>query len=116
MKTILPRYAGIVAAVLAIALIIGVFAFFGTIDLIYMKDGYEVGREENISLFSDIKLYTEPGETEPAVMSYEYNGERFVVSEGCANLKEHLVYTVLLNTVTFKFADEADDFVLTVEQ
>ena len=116
MKSILPRYAGVVAAILAIALIVGIFAFFGTVDLIYVnKDGYEVGREENVSVLSDIKLYVAPGATEPGVITYDYDGSNFVVNEDCSNLKEHIVYTVLLNTLTFKLGDEADDFVLTVE-
>ena len=115
MKTVFPRYAGFVAAILALLLIVGVFAIFGTVDLVYMKEGYEVGRQENVSLISDIELYVAPGETEPGAFSYTYGGNRYVVNEGCANLKEHIVYTVITNAFTFKWSDEANDFVLNAE-
>lgn len=114
MKSIIPRYAGIVAAILAVALILAVYAAFGTVDLIFVKDGYEVSRQEDVSLFTEIEPYTGDGE-EAYSYVYQYNGEEFVLSENGANLKEHIVYTLVTNLVTFQFGDEADDFVIDVQ-
>lgn len=113
MKSKLPRYAGIVAAILAIALIAGLFAIFGTVDLIFVKDGYEVKRTENVSVLSDIELYAEEGAE--LQYTYEFDGAEYVINEDQANLKEHIVYTVLLNAITFKWGAEDNDITVTVE-
>ena len=119
MKSKLPRYAGIVAAILAITLIAGLFAIFGTVDLIFVKDGYEVKRTENVSvlseidLYTDIDLYTEEGAK--LQYTYEFDGAEYVIDENQANLREHIVYTVLLNAITFKWGAEDNDITVTVE-
>lgn len=113
MKSKLPRYAGIVAAILAITLIAGLFSIFGTVDLIFVKDGYEVKRTENVSVLSDIDLYTEEGAE--LQYTYEFDGAEHVIDENQANLREHIVYTVLLNAITFKWGAEDNDITVTVE-
>ena len=39
MKSRIPRYAGVVAAMIALVLITGLLAVFGTVDVIFMKNG-----------------------------------------------------------------------------
>jgi hypothetical protein len=105
MKSLLPRYAGVVAAIIAIALVMGVYAMFGTVDLIFQKDGYEIGRQENVSLFTEIEL--EPGST------YCYEGE--IINEDQSVVKNDIPLCLIVNAITFNWDQEANDFVIEVK-
>ncbi len=105
MKSLLPRYAGIVAGIIAITLILGVYAMFGTIDLVFEKDGYEIGRQENISLFDEIEL--EPGS------DYYYEGVK--INEDQSVLKNDIPLCLIVNAATFNWDQEANDFVIQVK-
>jgi hypothetical protein len=105
MKSIIPRYAGIVAAVLAIILIAGIFAMLGTVDLVFVEDGYEVRRQENVSVFTEIEANDN--------YSYVYGGNTYTIADN--KLKEHIVSTVLVNAVTFNWDQEANDITVTVK-
>ena len=105
MKSLIPRYAGIVAAIVAIALIFGVYAMFGTVDLVFKNsEGLEIGRQENVSLFSEIEL--EEGYT------YSYN--ELVINEDQSPLKSDIPMTLILNAATFNWDKEANDLVIDV--
>lgn len=106
MKSLIPRYAGIVAAIVAIALIFGVYAMFGTVDLVFKNsDGLEVKRQENVSLFTEIEL--EEGYT------YSYNES--VINEDQSSLKKDIPMTLILNAATFNWDKEANDLVIDVK-
>ena len=105
MKSLMPRYAGIVAAIIAIALVVGVYAMFGTVDLVFKNsEGLEVSRQENVSMFTEIEL--DPGFT------YYYEGE--VINEDQSALKNDIPMTLILNAATFNWDKEANDFVINV--
>ena len=105
MKSLIPRYAGVVAAIVAIALIFGVYAMFGTVDLVFKNsEGLEIGRQENVSLFSEIEL--EEGYT------YSYN--ELVINEDQSPLKSDIPMTLILNAATFNWDKEANDLVIDV--
>ena len=106
MKSLIPRYAGVVAAIVAIALIFCVYAMFGTVDLVFKNsEGLEVGRQENVSLFSKIEL--EEGYT------YSYN--ELVINEDQSSLKKDIPMTLILNAATFNWDKEANDLVIDVK-
>ena len=106
MKSLIPRYAGIVAAIVAIALIFGVYAMFGTVDLVFKNsEGLEIGRQENVSLFSEIEL--EEGYT------YSYN--ELDINEDQSPLKSDIPMTLILNAATFNWDKEANDLVIDVK-
>ena len=106
MKSLIPRYAGIVAAIVAIALVLGVYAMFGTVDLVFKNsDGFEVGRQENVSLFSEIEL--EPGHT------YLYEG--LVINEDQSSVKKDIPLCLIVNAATFNWDNEANDIVIDVK-
>lgn len=105
MKSLMPRYAGIVAAIISIALILGVYAVFGTVDLVFKNsEGLEIGRQENISMFTEIEL--DPGFT------YYYEGE--VINEDQSALKNEIPLTLIINAATFNWDKEANDLVINV--
>ena len=105
MKSLIPRYAGVVAAIVAIALVLGVYAMFGTVDLVFKNsEGLEIGRQENVSLFSEIEL--EEGFT------YSYN--ELVINEDQSPLKSDIPMTLILNAATFNWDKEANDLVIDV--
>ena len=105
MKSLIPRYAGVVAAIVAIALIFGVYAMFGTVDLVFKNsEGLEIGRQENVSLFSEIEL--EEGYT------YSYN--ELVINEDQSPLKSDIPMTLILNAATFNWDKDANDLVIDV--
>ena len=109
MKSRIPRYAGVVAAMIALVLITGLLAVFGTVDVIFMKNGLEVGRQENVTVFSDVELYTEEG------VDLQYNYVYFgMPHEYGESFKIHSVINLLFNTVTFNFSEGANDFVINV--
>ena len=106
MKSLMPRYAGIVAAIVAIALIFGVYAMFGTVDLVFKNsEGLEIGRQENVSLFSEIEL--EEGFT------YYYEGE--VINEDQSCVKKDIPLCLIVNAATFNWDKEANDLVIDVK-
>lgn len=110
MKSILPRYAGIIAAVLALTLIAGLFTIFGTVDLIFVKDGYEVKRVEGVSVIDQPELYTEDG----VELQYSYDFSDVTYEYG-KDFKKHVALTVLLNAITFQWDAEDNDITINVK-
>ena len=106
MKSLMPRYAGIVAAIVAIALVMGVYAMFGTVDLVFKNsEGNEVSRQENVSLFTEIEL--DHGFT------YYYEGE--VINEDQSSVKKDIPLCLIVNAATFNWDKEANDLVIDVK-
>jgi hypothetical protein len=119
MKSIQPRYAGVVAALIATYLILGALLAFGTVDLIFVKDGYEVKRCENVTilddLFGDVELYTEEGKE----FTYTYSEDLFglhIEEEYNQDFAWNVPVRLVLNTLLFRFGEEANDIVLTVTE
>lgn len=56
MKDRASRNAGIIAGVLAVVLILLIYALVGNVDLVFKKDGHEVYRIENATVLSDLTI------------------------------------------------------------
>ena len=106
MKQKIPRSTGIISVVVSVLIVLTIYTLLGTVNLVFMKDGRQVSRQEGVNMFSDIELpegeltYTVNGETKPL----EYIGD----------LKAEIGVTVLTNFLSFKWQER--DNVITITQ
>lgn len=114
MKSRKAKYAGLVASVIALALIVVLYAAFATVDLVFVKDGYEVSRQEDVSVLKEVELYEGNGE-ESYTYTFTSGDETVELADDCSNLKTEIVKTVVLNLVTLNWGEEADDITITVK-
>ncbi len=62
MKDRASRNAGIISAILAVVIILVIYAAVGNVDLVFKKGGHEVYRIENATVFSDLTVPEDSGE------------------------------------------------------
>lgn len=109
MKDIVRRNAGIISAILAIVLVLVIYALLGTVDLVFMKGDFQVARMENVRVFSDIELDVEDVVTGEE-LEYTY-GDNEKLYEADLNFRIEIAKTLLLNLFTFKL-DPADQVIV----
>lgn len=119
MSTKFFRSAGVISAVLGVVLIIALFTVFATVDLVYMKDGREVYRQEKVSVISKIDdpvaNMSEEFVTEGETVEFTYtvhNSEKDFDPADAGDLKMDIVKTVLTNLFTFKWDELDNDIVM----
>lgn len=113
MKNKAIRFAGVVSIFAAIALMISVYALCGTVDLVFVN-GEEEYRQENVSVFSDIDVYTGDGE-EPINYTFVSGGETVPLKGNEMDLKVKIATTLIENLFTFKWEEWDQVITLTAE-
>ncbi len=107
--------AGVLAAVLGVLVLVLIFVFVGTVDLVYMNNGREVYRQNGVGVFADVddpneKMHEE-FRTEGETIEFTYTigeDQKDFDPEDPKNLKADIVKTLLTNLFTFKW-DELDN-------
>lgn len=103
MKSKVPASAGIISVVIAVVVIVVIYALCGTVDLVVMKDGKEVSRQEDVSMVSNIDL--PEGE-----LTY---GSENQPLDNLADLKVEIGVTVVTNLVSFKWQESDNVIIIT---
>ncbi len=101
-----PQSAGIISIILAVVLLLTIYTFLGTVDLVYMKDGKQSAVQEDVRVFSEIHF--PEGE-----LSCTVNGEETAINS-VNDLRVQIGATVFSNFLSFKWTEE--DNVIIVNQ
>ncbi len=119
MKKIMPRSAGVLIAIGFYILVHVVYAVLGTVDLVFVKDGEVLCRQDNVSSVSvimdplqnmDDETYAENTDT---VFIYTFLGEEYVFGEDMFVLRAKIAARVVRNLVTFRWSESSEEIVLT---
>lgn len=114
MKNKMPRYAGILSVILAVVLLVLIYALLGTVDLVFVNDGKEVCRQENVSVFSDIEV--DVGSAEDPIQYTYLSGDEVKPLEGNeTNFRIKIATTLVENLFTFKWNENDQVITLTAE-
>lgn len=101
-----PRKAGLISVVLALVILSIGYALFGSVDVIFMQDGKQITRQNNVSFVSEVDI--PEGE-----FSYTANGETKTISSD-EDLKAEVLNIVVNNFINFKWQER--DNIIFVEQ
>lgn len=102
------RNASIVSAALAIILCLTIYLLFATVDVVFMKNDYEVYRLNNVSVISDLTL---PEEFEA---TYVYGEENLEFNDELG-FRLEIGKTLLVNLFSFKW-EESDNLITVTRQ
>ena len=100
------RSAGVLAAIVGLVVILLVYIFFGTVDLVFMHEGRQISRMDNVNLLSEITL-------PEGDLTYTV-GEETGSFETVEDLKGQIAVTLLTNLFGFKWQEI--DHVITINQ
>ena len=112
-----PLSAGAFSVILALVLILLVYAAFGRVDLIFKLGDDEICRQENVCFLSAINDPTNSipdgfvGEGEELKFYFVDGDENVYFSDSSMRLRVKIVKTVMTNLITFKWGD-ASQFVI----
>ena len=111
MKDIVRRNAGFLAAILGIVLILLIYIMLGTVDLVFMKDGFQVARMDDVRVFSNLEL--DPDEVITGEeLSYIY-GENSEPFKGDFKFRIEIAKVLVINFFTHKW--EPTDYVIVLK-
>ena len=106
MKQKLPGSAGFLSVIAAVLLILAIYTVLGTVDLVFIQDGRQISRMDNVNMLTEITLpegnltYTVGDETE--------------AFETVDDLKAQIGVTLIGNLFSFKWQEI--DHVITITQ
>ncbi len=104
------RSAGVLAAIVGLVVILLVYIFFGTVDLVFKKGENEVCYVENASFFSDLDL--DGSDIKGGQMLEFTYGENDAVFANDFNFKIEIAKTLIVNLFTFKWSES--NYVITL--
>jgi len=107
MKGNFPVNAGIVSAIAAVVFILIVYMLLGTVDLVFMNDGRQIERMEDVNMLTEITL-------PEGNLTYEVDGETKELGS-VDDLKSHISTTLLTNLFTFKWQESDHVITITVD-
>lgn len=120
MKKMNSKYAGVMIALAMFVALNFVYGLFGTVDLVYVKDGEVLCVQENVNVFTPVDdplenmedhVYEENKDT-----LFGYYGvlglEKYVYGEDMLNFRFHLGCKVILNLYTFRWSESSNTVVL----
>jgi hypothetical protein len=106
MKQQLPVNAGVLSVIAALLIILIVYTLLGTVDLVFMHEGRQISRMDNVNLLSEITL-------PEGDLTYTV-GEETGSFETVEDLKGQIAVTLLTNLFGFKWQEI--DHVITINQ
>ena len=106
MKQQLPVNAGVLSVIAALLIILIVYTLLGTVDLVFMHEGRQISRMDNVNLLSEITL-------PEGDLTYTV-GEETGSFETVEELKGQIAVTLLSNLFGFKWQEI--DHVITINQ
>lgn len=121
MKNRKPMTACLLSTILALALMIATYAAFAKVDLVFMKDGEEICRQDNVCALSEID---DPAKNIPdgvfldgEEICFTYvNGEENVdFDHSSFKFRGMIVKTVMTNLIEFKWSASSHVIVLTAK-
>lgn len=105
MKLIRPRNAGTISVVIAIVVLVAIYTLLGTVDLVFMQNGKEVSRQEDVNVFSTVEL-------PEGDLSYTVDGATKTLGDPF-ELKTSIGVMVLNNFISLKWQEE--DSVISID-
>lgn len=117
-KKVMPRSAGVLIAVGLYLLVHVVYMLLGTVNLVFVKDGEVLCRQDNVSSLSSIKdplenmdeeTYAENSDT---VFTYTYFGEEKIFGEDMFNFRCKIALNVIGNLISFRWSESSHDIIL----
>ena len=114
MKGKIPRYAGLISAVLAVVLVVAIYAMLGTVDLVFVNNDKETYRQENVSMFSDIDVVTDEA-GEPVEYTFVSGNQVMPLNGNETDFRFTIAKTLLENLFTFKWQPMDQVIVLTAK-
>jgi hypothetical protein len=106
MKQQLPVNAGVLSVIAALLIILIVYTLLGTVDLVFMHEGRQISRMDNVNMLSEITL-------PEGDLTYTV-GEETGSFETVEDLKGKIAVTLLTNLFGFKWQEI--DHVITINQ
>ena len=106
MKQQLPVNAGVLSVIAALLIILIVYTLLGTVDLVFMHEGRQISRMDNVNLLSEITL-------PEGDLTYTV-GEETGSFETVEDLKGQIAVTLLTNLFGIKWQEI--DHVITINQ
>lgn len=106
MKQQLPVNAGVLSVIAALLIILIVYTLLGTVDLVFMHEGRQISRMDNVNMLSEITL-------PEGDLTYTV-GEETGSFETVEDLKGQIAVTLLTNLFGFKWQEI--DHVITINQ
>lgn len=106
MKQQLPVNAGVLSVIAALLIILIVYTLLGTVDLVFMHEGRQISRMDNVNMLSEITL-------PEGDLTYTV-GEETGSFETVEELKGQIAVTLLSNLFGFKWQEI--DHVITINQ
>ena len=106
MKQKLPGNAGVLSVIAALLIILIVYTLLGTVNLVFMHEGRQISRMDNVNLLSEITL-------PEGDLTYTV-GEETGSFETVEELKGQIAVTLLTNLFGFKWQEI--DHVITITQ
>lgn len=122
MKKIMPRSAGVLIAIGFFVLVNILYAALGTVDLVFVKDGEVLCRQDNVNSLSvimdplqnmDDETYEENSDI---VFTYTLLGEEHVFGEDMFILRAKMAARVIRNLYTFRWSESSEEIVLTANE
>ena len=108
--------AGIISTCLAIILILFTYVALAKVDLVYMQDGVEICRQDDVSVFSEI---TDPAENLPEgeALSFTYTDGDQKVDFDHTDVKFKLAIgkLVISNLIGFKWSESNQVIIMTAK-
>lgn len=121
MKNRKPMTACLISTCLALVLMIATYAAFAKVDLVFMKDGEEVCRQDNVCALSAIDDPAENipdgvfSEGEEICFTYVNDGENVDFDHSSFEFRGIIVKTVMTNLIEFKWSEASQVIVLTAK-
>lgn len=106
MKLIPARNTGIASLILAVVILLVIYTLTGTVDLVFRKDGREVHRIEDASVFADLSI--PDGESKSFYYSTELGEKQFSDS---VEFRIEIAKTVLTKLINFEW-EEMDSYII----
>ena len=118
----MPRSAGVLIAIGFFVLVNILYAALGTVDLVFVKDGEVLCRQDNVNSLSvimdplqnmDDETYEENSDI---VFTYTLLGEEHVFGEDMFILRAKMAARVIRNLYTFRWSESSEEIVLTANE
>ena len=123
MKKIMPKSAGVLIALFFYLILNLLYAVLGTVDLVYVKDGEILCRQDNVCMVSIIEdpvanMDEETKAENPdLVFTYvnAFGEEREFKHDDMLGLRIRIGFTVIYNLVTIRWSDISNTIILTAQ-
>ena len=121
MRTRTAQSAGVLIALIFYVVLHIIYMLFGTVDLVYVRDGEIICRQDDVCSLSPIddpianmddETYEENKDIQKWVLD---TGEEFVYGGAMIDLRIRIAYTAIGNLFTFRWSESSKPIVITAQ-